>query len=38
VRSIGGMCAICNGKTYEDVLDDLDRCVRRHGQAVQGVE
>ena len=32
------MCAICNGKTYEDVLDDLDQFVRRHGWAVQGVE
>lgn len=32
------MCAICNGATYEEVLDDLDHVVRRYGWAVQGVE
>lgn len=34
----GGMCEMCNGASYEEVLDDLDACVRRYGWAVQGVE
>jgi hypothetical protein len=32
------MCAMCDGATYEETLEDLDRVVRRWGWAVQGVE
>jgi hypothetical protein len=29
---------MCDGATYEEALEDLDRVVKRHGWAVQGVE
>jgi hypothetical protein len=32
------MCAMCDGATYGEVLEDLDHCVRHHGWAVQGVQ
>lgn len=32
------MCVICDGKSYEEVLDDLHHQVQRFGWALQGVE
>lgn len=35
---MGGMCAICDGWTYEEFLDDLHERVQRFGWALHGVE